>query len=356
MSYVLFLIIVWFGCFIFYYICFQNKTQIFTFLAFSFYFFCYSIFILSYNWLRGLVQIKKAGILLFFGVGLGPLIFVSIISILKSELLFIVLGLNLLISCIPIFWKIPFFKINKKRFLKNVKVLQLFKNGFQRGFANLMYQAIFFAGPFLMGIHGCFKEAGYFTIAQNFPKILESLTEGFYRSGVPLLYNYKEHQNKILPQTKIKLSIITSFAFGIISMIFILLNTKNLVYLLFGKEFWEAIHYVEVIALSFPFFLLYSTNKTFLDASEKTNLSFLCLMNSFFSFLLFFFCSKNFFSLTNVVLVSFVIAIIVLGVTSYYHITKEHEILISKKEVWFFIFFYLLGLIIYIKKITSRLF
>lgn len=285
--------------------------------GFIFYFICYSFFLCTYNSLRGLLQLKKASLFLLLGLGVFPLVLAAIIQKFTVKDFFIWSGICLLLPILHILKKYSFRKIKITDLIGNF--ISNFKNGFPRSLSTIFYQGAFLISPLLLIKNGLVKEAGFFVLAQNIPKLLESLMEGIHRAGVPLLINklqlWKEGKNtKIIP--KIKTMEDLAFGIGLFSMNFVCLNSKSLVILFFGEKFSGASQYFFIIALSLPWFMLFSFHKTIMEASSNNLLSLFCTSLSVTAFFLSYVFLKSINSCEFSVLMSFAVFLSLLGVQS----------------------------------------
>ena len=294
--------------------------------SFFFYFICYSFFILNYNGLRGFLRISHSCVILFLGVGLMPLLISFVSSETKASKFFIYYGIILLISSCPAF--LMLIDAKKIRFEKAnlCHIRKLFVEGTPRSVAYVLYQANLLASPLILSLNGFFKEAGFFVIAQNIPKICESLTEGIYRAGVPLLTSklLSDEKNKYLDL--ISQVIFLTALLGIFLMNILIINANSIVLLLYGADFSGAAFYLEVISASLPFFLVYTTNKTFLEASSKSYLNMICAIAALIGFVCIFVLLYSFLDLAVSLVLAFTGSFGLIGITSVYLIKKEYNV------------------------------
>lgn len=269
--------------------------------------------------MRGLLQIKQASLALFLGLGFFPLVIAVTQKNFKVSDFFIWSGFcliaNMLFYCKNIKYAIFFEKNNS--IYKKIK--SNFINGFPRASSSVLYQGSFLAGPTLLIHNGLFKEAGFLVVAQNIPKLFESLTEGFYRAGVPLLisnFNSCPKSGIQLIDLYIKNIEKAVFCFGLFFMSFILLNSQKLAPFLYGGKFINLIKYFDIVALSVPWFMLFSVNKTFLEAAKSNNLNLACTSVCFSAFCILSLLLKPWLKLEQATLVSFSISLALLGITS----------------------------------------
>lgn len=321
--------------------------------CFFFYFICYSFFILNYNGLRGFLRISHSCVILFLGVGLLPLLISFASSETKASKFFIYYGIILLICSCPAF--LTLIDVKQVRFNKTnlCQIRKLFVEGIPRSVAYVMYQANFLASPLILSLNGFLKEAGFFVIAQNIPKICESLTEGIYRAGVPLL------TSKLLSDEKNKYSdlisqvIFFTALFGIFLMNILIINGKSIVLLLYGGDFVGAAFYLEVISVSLPFFLVYTSNKTFLEASSKSYLNMICALAAISAFGCLFLLLYPFLELVASLVLAFTGSFSLIGITSIYLIKKEHGINFQKTSNIALLFYYFYGISILLISLLS---
>ena len=190
-------------------------------------------------------------------------------------------------------------------------------------------------------------------IAQNIPKICESLTEGIYRAGVPLL------TSKLLSDEKNKYSdlisqvIFFTALFGIFLMNILIINGKSIVLLLYGGDFVGAAFYLEVISVSLPFFLVYTSNKTFLEASSKSYLNMICALAAISAFGCLFLLLYPFLELVASLVLAFTGSFSLIGITSIYLIKKEHGINFQKTSNIALLFYYFYGISILLISLLS---
>jgi O-antigen/teichoic acid export membrane protein len=321
-----------------------------TVYSFGFYLVAYAAFVLAYNITRSFLQIERSSAMLFLGLGGFPLIAaISSKKISSAEFLFIS-GLILFVVALPVILsqiKNMLIKVNKKHLLQFQNVI---KEGAPRSMYSMSYQAQFMAGPCLLSLNGYLKEAGFFVIAQNIPKICESLTEGLFRAGVPLL-SKKTYANKKdqLRQSFSELLILVPWL-GIFIMNLLIINTDLFIYFLYGNLFLEANIYLQIISLALPFFLFYSINKILLETHPQKYLNLVCSLagvGCFFGIysILYFILKKP---LPNALVFSFTIGLVVLGLTSAFLNRHEKHFLISKKEIIYYIAYYTFGVLILI--------
>jgi len=297
--------------------------------AFIFYFICYSFFLWMYNSMRGLLKIKQASLALFLGLGLFPLVIAVTQKNLKVSDFFIWSGFclvaNILFYCKNINFSIYFKKNNS--IYKKVK--NNFINGFPRASSSVLYQGSFLAGPTLLIHNGLFKEAGFLVVAQNIPKFFESLTEGIYRAGVPLLIpNFNSCPKSRIQLIDLNIEIIGKavFCFGLFFMSFILLNSQKLAPFLYGKDYINLVKYFDIVALSVPWFMLFSVNKTFLEAAKSNNLNLACTSVCFSAFCILSLLLKPWLKMEQAILVSFSVSLALLGITSSFLLHKQLRI------------------------------
>lgn len=314
--------------------------------CFFFYFVCYSFFILNYNGLRGFLRISHSCVMLFFGVGFLPLLISFVSCETKASKFFIYYGITLLICSCPAFLMLIDVKqvhFNKKNLCQ---VRKLFVEGVPRSVAYVMYQTNFLASPLILSLNGFLKEAGFFVIAQNIPKICESLTEGIYRAGVPLLTRELLSDEKNKYSDLISQVIFFTALLGIFLMNILIINGKSIVLLLYGGDFAGAAFYLEIISASLPFFLVYTSNKTLLEASSKSYLNMICALAAICAFACLFLLLYPFLELGVSLVLAFTGSSSLIGITSIYLIKKEHGINFKKTSNIALLFYYFVGIFI----------
>lgn len=241
----------------------------------------YCIFTVTYAFFRGVQRFNIANSLQLCLMAIIPLIVSYFFAYKKnSSLIMFLMGLAFYLSLIPLILIIMRTKLPQlSDIISTIKTL--LKYSLPRVPAGFVIAGLLTLGPFLAALILGLEEAGYFVVGQSVFRIMESAIVGFGLVALPKLSQLLAEDKVGFLKSKIEDILIMIFQLGLFVAIHIFIWSKEIVLVWLGSEYIDAVPIMQILILSLGPYLGYVILRSIVDAVEVRAINTLNLSISF---------------------------------------------------------------------------
>jgi O-antigen/teichoic acid export membrane protein len=243
--------------------------------------FCYSFFVLLYAFYRGMGKMGRANVWQLGVIGIGPAI-IAWVYARSGQIDTIILLMALLLgsSFLPlIFHTVRAIKEGVTAGEIRESADDLFRYGLPRVPGGVAFAGLLAIGPFLAPYFGSLKDAGYFVAGQSILRVVEGVTESFGRVALAKAATiFADEQNEFLGEGTTDI-IAFVVHLGIYATIHLIIWSDQIVLVLLGDQYTDALPLMRVLLTAITPFLAYSMLRSIIDAVETkaVNTVFVCV-------------------------------------------------------------------------------
>ena len=250
------------------YLIFRSNEYINLYYASLFLLAGYCFFAITYAYFRGMQKFNFANSLQLCSMALIPLIISFLFAYKKnSALIMFLMGLAFYLSIIPLILIIIKIKMPSLKDVRS-SMKTLLSYSFPRIPSGFIIAGLITLGPLLGGLFIGLKEAGYFVIGQSVFRVMESAFVGFGLVALPKVSQLLAEDKIEFLKSKIEDILTMTFQLGIFITIHVFIWSRVIVLVWLGPEYKAAVPIMQILTLSLGPYLGYVILRSIVDAVE----------------------------------------------------------------------------------------
>ncbi len=250
------------------YLIFHSNEYLNLYYASFFFLSGYAIFLITYSFFRGMQKFNKANSLQLCLIAIIPLIISCAFAYKKSpSLILFLMGISFYLSLIPLVLIIKKIKLPRLSDIRS-STKTLLNYSLPRVPAGFALAGLLTLGPLLAGYVGGLKEAGFFVVGQSVFRVMESVIVGFGLVALPKISQLLAEGKVGFLKSKIEDMLIMIFQLGLFVTIHTFIWSKEIILVWLGPEYIDAVPIMKITILSLGPYLGYVVLRSIVDAIE----------------------------------------------------------------------------------------
>ena len=231
---------------------------------------CYSFFVVLYGFYRGRGRMGMANAWQLGVIGIGPVIIAWMFADSgQVDTIIVFMAILLGSSIFPLtLHAVRAFKESLTIIEIRRSAKELFRYGLPRVPGGVVFAGLLAIGPFLAPYFGTLKDAGYFVAGQSLLRVVEGVTESFGRVALAkAAMIYADQKNDFLGEGTTDI-IAFVIHLGIFATAHLIVWSDQIVLVLLGQQYTDALPLMRVLLIGLTPFLAYSMLRSIIDAVE----------------------------------------------------------------------------------------